>query len=156
MKRILSLLVLAFATAAGLRADEPADPGKLDPALVVGSVILVRYAEGSYEDTAGRTYYSGASTPGQADAEVAVATPRVAPAPAAPAVWTALTFFERFTETEQLAIFADDSAEVRLFRAKLLAALEVRGDDPRTVAGLDLLVSRGLLTSERKTAILTP
>lgn len=78
-----------------------------------------------------------------------------APPPLAP-VWTALAFFERFTEGEQLAIFASEDAAVRLFRAKLLAAQEVRADDPRTVAALDLLVSKGLLTTERKAAILAP
>lgn len=77
------------------------------------------------------------------------------PAPAAPApVWTALEFFERFTEAEQLAIFGSEDAAVRLFRAKLLASQEVRADDPRTVAGLDLLVAKGLLTTARKAAIL--
>lgn len=81
-----------------------------------------------------------------------------APLPVAPAagVWTALDFFERFTEAEQLAIFESDHAAVRLFRAKLLAAQEVRGDDPRTLAGLDLLVAQGLITAERKAAILAP
>ena len=88
-------------------------------------------------------------------AEILAAALANPPAPVAPApVWTALVFFERFTEAEQLAIFGSEDAAVRLFRAKMLAAQEVRADDPRTAAGLDLLVAKGLLTPARKAAIL--
>jgi hypothetical protein len=72
MHRLRTLLALLALVATAHAAD-------LDPPLVVGDLTLLRYAEGSYEDAQGRTYYSGAAEPSQADAAAAVATPAVAP-----------------------------------------------------------------------------
>lgn len=151
------ILVIALLAALVLRADPATAPDLSFLPRTAAGVEIVGWDGYSYVDSAGHTYWSGAAEPSAADLDAALATLRTPPAPAAPApVWSALAFFERFTEGEQLAIFASEDAAVRLFRAKLLAAQEVRADDPRVVAGLDLLVAQGLLTPARKAAILAP
>jgi hypothetical protein len=76
------------------------------------------------------------------------------PAPPAPR-WSAEDFIERLTMEEQLAILGSDDPMVRLFTAKLYAAGVVVADDQRTQQGMAYLVSKGLLTEERRQAILS-
>lgn len=89
---------------------------------------------------------------------VVFGTPTITPSPNPLESVTPLQFFERFTEAEQLAIVSAtmQSAAVKLWYDKLIAATEVRFDDPRLPVGLTALVSAGLLTEERKTQVLTP
>lgn len=79
--------------------------------------------------------------------------------PIAEALTTAITtlqFFERFTDSEQLAIVTATMTNptVKLWYDKLMALQEVTLADPRLSAGLDSLVAAGLITSERKAEIL--
>jgi hypothetical protein len=69
-----------------------------------------------------------------------------------------LQFIERFSDDEQLAVVtaAMSNPSLRLWYDKLMAAQEVVFSDPRLSAGLDALVSAGLITAERKAELLTP
>jgi hypothetical protein len=81
------------------------------------------------------------------------------PAPPAPiTTMSPLEFMARFTANEQTAIAtaAQANASVLLWMLKLSGATFVDLADPQTKAGIDALVTAGLLTAERETAILTP
>ena len=69
---------------------------------------------------------------------------------------TPLQFVERFTEAEQLAIVTAtlNNAAVKLWYDKLMAASEVVFADPRLSAGMDALVTAGLITQSRSKEIL--
>ena len=68
---------------------------------------------------------------------------------------TSLEFLDLFTEAEQLAIAtaAMQSAQVKLWYDRTIAAMFITLADPRTEAGLNALVTAGLLTAERKAEI---
>jgi len=85
-----------------------------------------------------------------------VAPPPPPAPPSAPASTTPLQFFERFTDAEQLAIVTATMTNpvVKLWYDKLLASTSVVFADPRLSAGLDNLVTAGLITAERKAEIL--
>jgi hypothetical protein len=82
-------------------------------------------------------------------------TPRFKP-PVVPNVWTAYQFLLRFTEAELLAIRAAAVTDPITWRFLTLAtaAQEIIANDPQTLAGMDYLVSAGLLTEQRKAEIL--
>lgn len=86
------------------------------------------------------------------------ASPAPEPAPTQPpsTQTTPLQFIDRFTEAEQLGIVTATlgNAAVKLWYDKLLAASFVDIADPRLSAGLDALVSAGLLAPERKVQVL--
>lgn len=75
--------------------------------------------------------------------------------PPPPKQFTSLDFLDLFTEPEQLAVAtaAMVNPQVKLWYDKMLAAGFVTRADPRTETGLDALVGAGLLTAERKAAI---
>ena len=77
-----------------------------------------------------------------------------APPTAAPR-FTSLEFLNLFTEAEQIAVVtaAMQSATVKLWYDKMLAANYITLDDPRTEAGLDGLVSATLISAPRKVEI---
>ena len=89
-------------------------------------------------------------TPEQVEAHL---NPQAPPAPIP--TFTAMQFLDLFTEDEQLAVAsaAMQSPQVKLWYDRLLAASFITIEDPRTEAGLDVMVSIGLLTAERKAAI---
>lgn len=71
-------------------------------------------------------------------------------------VWTSLEFLSRFSTAEMAQVEtarAHDDIVQSFYRAAL-AAQEVVSDDPRTVAGMDYLVSIGILTMGRVDEIL--
>ena len=70
--------------------------------------------------------------------------------------FTSLQFLDLFTEAEQLAVAtaAMQSAQVKLWYDRLLAAMFITLADPRTAAGLDALVAIGLLTATRRDEII--
>jgi hypothetical protein len=86
------------------------------------------------------------------------ATPRFsAPAPQpTQRQWTAYQFLLRFTAEERAAFRAASltNANVADFQQLAQAAQEIISDDPMTVAGMDYLVSQGLLTQARRDEIL--
>lgn len=70
--------------------------------------------------------------------------------------WTSYEFLQRFTSQERRLVWSrakqdDDIAEFLMFAQ---AANEVLSDDPATVAGMNLLVSKNILTASRKDQIL--
>jgi len=75
--------------------------------------------------------------------------------PAPPKQLTSLEFLDLFTEAEQMAVAsaAMQSAQVKLWYDRTLAASFITLTDPRTEAGLEALVAGGLLTAERKAEI---
>ena len=78
------------------------------------------------------------------------------PEPAdAPNQFSSLDFIDLFTETEQLAVAgaAMTNVQAKLWYDRTLAAEFVTLADPRTEAGLDVLVLMDLLTVERKEEI---
>ena len=79
------------------------------------------------------------------------------PVPEPVKVVSALEFFERFTEEEQLAIVTATMSNpaVKLWYDKLIAANEVNFSDPRLEAGLNNLVTAELITEDRKQEILS-
>lgn len=75
--------------------------------------------------------------------------------PPQPKQLTSLEFLDLFTEAEQLAVAtaAMQSAQVKLWYDRTLAAVFITLADPRTEAGLTALVDARLLTAERKAEI---
>jgi hypothetical protein len=71
-------------------------------------------------------------------------------------VWSTLDFLSRFTTSEMNAIeiARSDDGIVQSFYRAALAAQEVVNDDTRTVAGMDYLVTIGILTHARRNEIL--
>ena len=90
--------------------------------------------------------------------ETEAADIRASAAPAQQTRFSSLEFLERFTETEQLAVVSATlgSAQVKLWYDKLLAAEYVDLNDPRTEGGIDALIAAGLITADRKAALMTP
>ena len=70
--------------------------------------------------------------------------------------FTSLEFLERFTQQERLAVWdaARTDSQVADVMMLGLAAQGMMNDDPRTIASLDILVSKSLLSRERADAIL--
>ncbi len=77
-------------------------------------------------------------------------------AAAARKIWQdAADFWAEFTDTEKLGIIESEVAGIKLLREELrLWRGEVWSDDPRVVQGLGGLVALGLITTERRAAIL--
>ena len=86
------------------------------------------------------------------DEEVAALPP---PATSQPKQLTSLEFLDLFTEAEQVAVAtaAMQSAQVKLWYDRTLAAMFITLADPRAEAGLTALVDAGMLTAERKAEI---
>jgi len=77
--------------------------------------------------------------------------------PLQPKQLSSLSYLDLFTETEQLQVVTAtmQSAQVKLWYDKMLAAEYITLADARTEQGLDVLVSLSLLTPERKAQIIT-
>jgi hypothetical protein len=73
-----------------------------------------------------------------------------------PAIYTAYQFMLRFTAEERAAFrtAALTDANVADFQQLAQSAQEIRTDDPTTIAGMDYLVSQGLLTQARRDEIM--
>lgn len=84
--------------------------------------------------------------------------PYVAPTPPPKTRFTSLEYLDKFTEAEQDAVLdaTQTDKQVRKFYDRLLAATYIDVEDVRTGMGLDLLISKGLLASDRKPALLAP
>ncbi|HWU35472.1 MAG TPA: hypothetical protein VN023_09590 [Methylovorus sp.] len=72
--------------------------------------------------------------------------------------FTSLEYLDRFTEAEQLAVAtaAMSNPAVKLWYDRMLAASYVDIEDPRVAAGIDALITAGLLDAGRKEALLQP
>ena len=71
-------------------------------------------------------------------------------------VFTSLEFRDLFTINEQLSIRESQlvDMEVGLAYDMMLSAQSIDISDPRTIQGMDLLVTKGLITNERRNEIL--
>lgn len=76
--------------------------------------------------------------------------------PPGPTIITVLAFKKRFTFGEKVGIVQSTDAGVKVFWDELNTAEVVNLADQETIDGMDYLVSKSLLTSDRKTTILTP
>jgi len=76
--------------------------------------------------------------------EVIISTPPTPPL-------SKLDFLKRLTFAERVAIetATETDPEVRVVKQSLLAADEIRVDDPEMVAGIALYVSKGLIPESR-------
>jgi hypothetical protein len=111
---------------------------------------LVRRPSGEVE---GFAAHSGDPSPDNAEADIAYALANP-PAPVAPVVvLTPLTILGRLTPAEEAALSGSTDLAVSIVRNRLIAASEVRSDDPRTAEGAAILVSKGIITSERAAEI---
>jgi hypothetical protein len=79
------------------------------------------------------------------------------PPPPLPNIITKLAMIDRFTETEYENVLtaAKTDVQVQGWLDRFAAANQINLDDSRTVSGIDLLVSKNLLTQERGQEILT-
>ena len=82
--------------------------------------------------------------------------PEPAPPPPPPII-TKLAFRYRLTDAEYVGILtaAKTDVEVAAWVETFNMVSQVNLEDPRTASGLDMMVSKDLLTEERKTEILT-
>lgn len=94
----------------------------------------------------GWTYANGVFTP-----------PPVPTPPVLPPVITKIAMITRFTDPEFVGVLsaAKTDVEVEGWYARFSAASVINLQDPRTVNGINMLVSKNLLTQARATAILT-
>ena len=60
-----------------------------------------------------------------------------------------LEVLSRMTPAEEAALTMSTDLSVSIVRQRLIAASEVRSDDPRTAEGAAVLVKKGILTAER-------
>lgn len=69
---------------------------------------------------------------------------------------TKLEFFDRFTDTEQVAIYdaAKTVTAIQVWLDKFKLASDIDVTDPRTIAGIQALEAAGLLTAGRAAEIL--
>jgi hypothetical protein len=83
--------------------------------------------------------------------------PKIVIATPVPSAITKLAFLKRLTFAERVAIetAAGTDPEVRVVKESLMAANEIRVDDPEMVAGIELYVTKGLIAEERKAEILS-
>ncbi len=68
---------------------------------------------------------------------------------------TVLEFRQRFTFAERIAILESIDAGIGVFVEDLRAAVRVHVEHPHVIEGMDYLVSKGVITAERKVEILT-
>jgi hypothetical protein len=71
------------------------------------------------------------------------------PLPVSVVALTPLTILSRLTPEEEAALSGSTDLLVCVVRNRLVAASEVRSDDPRTAEGAAVLVSKGIITEAR-------
>ena len=64
-----------------------------------------------------------------------------------------LEILSRMTPAEEASLTMSTDLSVSVVRQRLIAASEVRSDDPRTAEGAAVLVNKGILTAERAKVI---
>lgn len=78
------------------------------------------------------------------------------PAPA-PGIITKIAMLTRLTDAEYVGILAASKTDIQVeaWKVKFDATGTINLSDSRTIAGIDLLVSKGLLTQQRAEQVLT-
>lgn len=81
----------------------------------------------------------------------------VEPEPYVAPIITKLAFRFRLTDAEYVGILSASKTDVEVaaWQETFNMVTQINLDDPRTKAGLDMMVSKNLLTAERETEILT-
>lgn len=79
------------------------------------------------------------------------------PPPPLPAIITRIAMITRFTDAEFVGVLAAAKTDVEVegWYARFSAASVINLEDQRTIDGMNMLVSKNLLTQARATAILT-
>jgi len=96
---------------------------------------------------------SGEASEANAEADINAALANPPPAVAPPVVLTPLQILGRLTPEEEAAFASSSDLAVQVVRNRLIAASEVRSDDPRTTEGRAILVAKGIITEARAAAI---
>lgn len=126
--------------------------GKVENLIVVepGSPVLAKHPEWVFLGENPQGVSVGWSYNGS------VFTPPPAPPPP-PRIITKLAFRYRLTDAEYVGILnaAKTDVEVAAWIETFNMVSQVNLDDPRTKSGLDMMVSKNLLTAQRETQILT-
>ena len=91
------------------------------------------------------------------DGEIVALEPEL-PVPILKTQFTSLEYLDRFTDAEQLAVVSAtlQSAQVKLWYDRLLAASYIDLNDPRTEGGIDALIANGLIAADRKASLMEP
>lgn len=87
------------------------------------------------------------------DAALVAAIEAPQPAVAAVTVLTPLQILGRLTQAEEAALASSTDLAVTIVRNRLIAASEVRSDDPRTAEGKAILIAKGIITAQRAAAV---
>jgi hypothetical protein len=137
--------------------DDQSQPSP--PPVRVGDLYIADYSPEGYHvvypsgQYATLPAHSGDPSPDNAAADIAYALANP-PAPVAPVVvLTPLTILGRLTPAEEAALSGSTDLAVSIVRNRLIAASEVRSDDPRTAEGAAILVSKGIITAKRAAEI---
>lgn len=115
--------------------DTPAQPQRIEE---MGAEFFCASAEPDMENAA-------------AVIEAFCAAPEPTPAPVI--VRSPLEILSRMTQEEEAALASSSILAVVIVRNRLIAASEVRSDDPRTAEGKAILITYGILTAERAAEI---
>jgi hypothetical protein len=92
---------------------------------------------------------NGTASPENVEADIA--SPRQPPP--GPVALTPLTTLGRLTPAEEAALSGSTDLAVSIVRNRLIAASEIRSDDPRTAEGAAILVAKGIITEARAAEI---
>jgi len=117
---------------------EPAEPTAHRVQEPTGQVIAVPCADSTQPLTA------------EALAEHLENPPAFAPAPSS---LSPLQVLGRLTQAEEAALTTSTDLAVSIVRQRLIAASEIRADDPRTAEGAAILVAKGIITEQRAAEI---
>jgi hypothetical protein len=97
--------------------------------------------------------HSGDPSPDNAEGDIAHALANPPAPPVSVVALTPLTILGRLTPAEEAALSGSTDLAVAIVRNRLIAASEVRSDDPRTAGGAAILVSKSIITAERAAEI---
>jgi hypothetical protein len=97
--------------------------------------------------------HSGEPCEANAAADIAWAIANPPPPPTPVTVLTPLQILGRMAPEEEVALATSTDLTVCIVRNRLIAASEVRSDDPRTAEGRAILIAKGIITEERAAQI---
>jgi hypothetical protein len=120
--------------------------GSANAGIPAAAVEITDAAYQEFQTNPGARAWRGNAVVPYAPKAVAVAAPQ--------ATFTFLQFLNLFTAAEQTLIVASADTAVRLFLLKAAGATFIIMSDPQTVDGFAYLVTAGLLTQARATAII--
>lgn len=120
-------------------------PDDLDPAAIIHPDIVAEFVACPPEVAQNWILVDGTFTPPAPQPNVEEPPKRK---------FTFLEFMGLFAEVEQAAIVDSPATKVKLFLLMAAGASFIDLDDPRTEPGVQLLLDEGLITPERKLAVM--